>query len=250
MTETETTIETILEINSKELAKILATTLRYTYELGSCNIFISDSYIAASDGQAMALVSLNKEPLSKYVIVDGVDIKIILSALEALNKTDKYGFTVKIDSIGSFIVSDKYDSIKFLCHAKIDDRTPPKYHELLPVDKKVLGIFSRKSLLKAMAEIKGKYNKTTQRVFLNKNNISSVLDDVETVISIECVQFDDYTQEVSFNYDYLLKLIKTSKQEGLLIYTDKDAEKTIKSPVWLEEDKTLAVIMPLTSYRE
>lgn len=253
MIETETTIETIVEINSKELVKILATTLEYTNK--SCgiiynNIFVSNAYIAASDGHAMALTTLSKELLSKYAIVDGNDVKIILSALEALNKTDKYGFTVKINSIGSFTVADKYNSIKFLYHAKIDDRTPPKYHDCIPVDKKVLGIFSKKSLLKAMAEIKGKYNKTTQRVFLNKNSISCKLDDVDTIAPIECVQFDDYTQAVSFNYDYLLKLIKTSKQEGFLIYTDKNAEKTIKSPVWLEDDKTLAVIMPLVGYKE
>jgi predicted transcriptional regulator len=257
-TETETTIETILEMNSKELAKILATTLEYTNK--SCgiiynNIFVSDAYIAASDGHAMALTTLNKETMSKYAIVDGNDIKIILSALEALNKTDKYGFTVtlrtnKINSIGSFTVADKYNAIKFLYHAKIDDRIPPKYNEILPENKKVLGIFSRKSLLKAMAEIKGKYNKTTKRVYLSENNISATLDDVETIMPIECVQFDEYTQAVSFNYDYLIKLIKTSNQEGFLVYTDKNAEKTIKSPVWLEEGKTLAVIMPLAGYRD
>jgi hypothetical protein len=248
---TETTTKTILEMNSKELVKVLATTLEYTEKHINVilnSIFISSSYIAASDGATMIINTIdNTVKADNFVTIRGNDIKIILATLKEANKQFKGGFNVKIEKENGVCSFSSKECINFLYGILLEDiKQPPKYHECIPVESKVLGLFSRESLLSAMAEVKGKYNQVTKQVYLSKDSITvNSSDGVETIIPIVCRDFDEYTQQVSFNYDYLLRLLKTSTSEGFILYTDKKAEITVHSPVWIEEDNTITVTMPL-----
>ena len=257
--------ETILEINSKELAIHLSNSLDYVTKRDGIifnSIFISGEFIAASEGAKMIINNIDKTSKAdnfiidkntnpdNFVIVDGDDIRAILAALETLNKIDKYGFLVtieKVDNSAIFTVKDKYKTTKFKYFSEIQHTAAPRYKECIPENKKVLGIFSKKSLLKAMAEIKGKYNKVTKQVYLSKDSISCKLEGIETIMPIDGADFDENTIAASFNFDMLLTLVKTHKDEGIILYTNKNAERSLTSPVWIEEEQITAVIMPLRS---
>lgn len=226
-------METILEINSKDLVTYLSNSLDYvnTNSTGILNsIYISAAYIAASDTSKMIFTELGPaDSTSNYVLLDSKDIAVFNIALKALNKSDKRGFKVileKIDSIVTFKVLNCYKEIKLTYSAEFLDIKAPNYLQCLIQDKKVLGIFKKSSLLKLLSKFKDKNSIVT----LTKN---------------DAVDFDESTKEASFYVKDLLTLVKTSNQEGILFYTHAEGERVLKSPVFIEQDNITAVIMPV-----
>ena len=229
MTMTETT--TILELNSKDLANYFSSSLDYvnTKSIGILNsIYISGEYVAASEGSKMILTKLGSTA-SNYVLLDSKDVAVFNTAIKALNKLDKRGFKVlieKIDSIVTFKVLNCFKEIKLTYNAEALDINPPKYTQCLIQDKKVLGIFKKSSLLK------------TLNAFKDKNCII-------TLNSNDSVSFDEATKEVNFYVKDLLTLLKTSNQEGILLFTHAEGERILKSPVFIEQDNITAMVMPV-----
>lgn len=225
--------ETILEINSLDLLTYLSNSLDYvnTKSIGILNsIYLSGAYIAASEGSKMILTKLGPaDSTSNYVLLDSKDVAVFTTALKALNKLDKRGFKVIIEKVNNTVtlkVLNCYKEIKLTYSAEAIDIKAPNYLQCLIEDKKVLGIFKKSSLLKTLNSFKDKNSIVT----LNKS---------------DSIDFDEETREASFHVKDLLTLIKTSNQEGILFYTDKEAERILKSPVFIEQDNITAVIMPV-----
>ena len=239
--------ETILEINSKDLVTYLSNSLDYvTANAGTIfnSIYISAAYIAASEGSKMILTKLGPlEPTNKYVLLDSKDIAVITTTLKALNKLDKNGFKVVIqkqeascaaaENTVTFTVLNCYKEIKLTYSAEALDIKAPNYLGCLIEDKKVLGIFKKSSLLKLLSSFK------------DKNSIVTIDKDTPDVIDL-----DESTKEVSFYVKDLLTLVKTCKQEGILLYTDKEGDRILTSPVFIEQDTTTAAIMSVLKNRD
>ena len=225
--------ETILEINSKDLVTYLSNSLDYvnTNSTGILNsIYISEEYIAASDTSKLVLTKLGPtDTASNYVLLDSKDVVVLTTALKALNKVEKRGFKVlieKLENTATFKVFDCFKEIKLTYSAESLNIKAPNYLQCLIQDKKVLGIFKKSSLLNLLSRFKNK----NEIVTLNKSG---------------SIDFDESTKEVSFYVKDLLTLVKTCKQEGILLYTDKEGERILKSPVFIEQDNITAVIMPV-----
>lgn len=225
--------ETILEINSGDLTTYLSNSLDYvnTKSIGILNsIYISAAYIAASDGAKMFMVKLGPaDSTSNYVLLDSKEVVVLTTAIKALNKLDKRGFKVvieKLETIVTFKVFDCFKEVKLTYSAESLDIKAPNYLQCLIEDKKVLGIFKKSSLLKTLNAFKDKNCIVT----LNRN---------------DAVDFDESTIQASFYVKDLLTLVKTSNQEGILLYTDKEAERILKSPVFIEQDNITVMIMPV-----
>ena len=236
----ETTTETILEINSKDLATYLSNSLDYvTNNAGTIfnSIYISAAFIAASEGSKMILTKLGpSEAVSNYVLVDSKDIAVLTTALKALNKLEKRGFKVTIEKVGNaatFKVLNCFKELKLSYNAEIIDIKAPNYLGCLIEDKKVLGIFKKSSLLKLLSSFKDK-----NAIVTIDRNFPDIID------------FDEATKEVNFYVKDLLTLVKTSNQEGILLYTHEEGERTHKSPVFIEQDNTTAAIMPVLKNRD
>ena len=243
---TETT--TILEISGKDLVTYLSNSLDYVNTKSNTifnSIYISAAYIAASDGSKMVLTKLGPadSTSNNYVLLDSKDIAVLTTALKALNKIKKGGFKVVIEKVDNTVTlkvlncfkevkltytAEALDikEIKLIYNAEAIDIKAPNYLQCLIEDKKVLGIFKKSSLLKLLGSFKDK-NAT---VTLNRN---------------DAVDFDESTKEVSFYVKDLLTLVKTSNQEGILLYTDKEGERVLKSPVFIEQDNITALVMPV-----
>ena len=228
---TETT--TILEISGKDLVTYLSNSLDYVNTKSNTifnSIYISAAYIAASEGSKMILAKLRPaDSTSNYVLLDSKDIAVFNTALKALNKLDKRGFKVIIEKVNNTVtlkVLNCFKETKLTYSVESLDIKAPNYSQCLIEDKKVLGIFKKSSLLKLLGSFKDK-NAT---VTLNKS---------------DSIDFDESTKEVSFYVKDLLTLIKTSNQEGILLYTHEEGERVLKSPVFIEQDNITAMIMPV-----
>ena len=234
--------ETILEINSKDLAIHLSNSLDYvTTNAGTIfnSIYISSGYVASSEGSKLIITKLGPSDSTNYVLVDSKDIAVVTTALKALNKLDKRGFKVVVEKHEKsfaaaentviFKVINCFKEVKLSYSAEALDIKAPNYLGCLIEDKKVLGIFKKSSLLKLLNTFKG------------KNSIVTIDKDTPGV-----VDFDEATREVSFYVKDLLTLVKTCKQEGILLYTDKNGERILTSPVFLEQDNMTAMIMAVS----
>jgi len=230
----KTMTETILEINSLDLVNCLSSSLDYvnTKSIGILNsIYISGAYIAASDSSKLVLTKLGPtdSTSNNYVLLDSKDVAVLTTALKAFNKLDKKGFKVtieKLDNTVTFKVLNCYKEVKLTYSAESLDIKAPNYLGCLIEDKKVLGIFKKSSLLK------------TLNAFKNKN-------DSITLNAKDSIDFDEATKEVNFYVKDLLTLVKTSNQEGILLYTHAEGERILKSPVFIEQDNITVMIMPV-----
>lgn len=223
---------TILEINSKELVTYLSNSLEYVNTNASTifnSIYISGEYIAASEGSKMILTRLSDSTSNNYVLLDSKEVAVVTTALKALNKIEKRGFKLvieKLDNIVSFKVFNCFREVKFSYAAEALEIKPPAYKQCIPHEKKKLGIFKKSSLLELLKKFK------------NRN-------EVVTLTSKDSIEFDDSTAQASFYVKDLLTLIKTSDQEGILLFTDKEGERVLRSPVFIEQDNITAVLMPV-----
>ena len=238
---TETT--TILEINSKDLVTYLSNSLDYvnTKSIGILNsIYISEAFIAASEGSKLILTQLGPtdSTSNNYVLLDSKDVAVFNTTLKALNKLDKKGFKVllsKVENTVAFKVFDCFKEVKLTYNAidslkafSYTDIKAPNYSQCLIEDKKVLGIFKKSSLLKSL------------NAFRDKNAIVTINRNFP-----DTIDFDESTKEVNFYVKDLLTLLKTSTQEGILLYTHEEGERVLKSPVFIEQDNITAMIMPV-----
>jgi len=224
--------EKILELSNKDLITHLSNSLNYISSESNTifnSIYVSGEYIAASEGSKMLLTKLSDSTSNNYVLLDSKDIAVVTTALKALKKLEKREFNVvieKIDNIVNFTVFNCFKELKFTYVAEALAIKPPAYKQCLVQDKKVLGLFKKSSLLEALKKFK------------NKN-------DIVTLTSKDAIEFDESIAQASFYVKDLLTLVKTSNQEGILLYTDKEAERVLRSPVFIEQDNITAVVMPV-----